>query len=115
MEVPIACSLTDSDARAQLGEWRTAMAAAVAATDRRSPTELCLRLRADLGGLADLVRLAQRERACCPFFDFTLQIKATEIALVISVPPDASGVLDMFGELAASSAAACGLGELTIA
>ena len=102
MDVPIACSLTDAAARAQLGEWRTTMAAATDAAERRSPTELSLRLRADLAGLSDLVRLAQREHACCPFFDFTLRITAASSSLVISVPPEAAPVLDMFAELAAA-------------
>jgi hypothetical protein len=101
MDIPIACSLTDSAARSQLGEWRAIIAAAVDAVDRGSPTELSLRLRADLAGLSDLVRLAQREQACCPFFDFTLRISAVSNTLVISAPPDAAPVLDTFVQLAA--------------
>ncbi|SRR6266568_8016758 len=100
MDVPIACSLTDSEARAQLGEWREILALACTAAERRSPAELALRLRADLAGLADLVRLAQREHACCPFFDFTLRITAGGTTLVISVPPEADRVLDTFASLA---------------
>lgn len=105
MSAPIACSLTHAAARSQLGEWRTIMAIAADTAERRSPTELSFRLRPDLAGLSDLVRLAQREHACCPFFDFTLRITATSSSLVISVPSDAAPVLDTFAGLAAGRAA----------
>jgi hypothetical protein len=102
--VPIACSLTASAARSQVGEWRAAMAVTVEDADRGSPTELMLRLRSDLAGLGDLVLLAQREKACCPFFDFTLLVSATSSTLVISVPQEAAPVLDTFAQLAAGRA-----------
>jgi hypothetical protein len=35
-----------------------------------------------------------------PFFDFTLRVSATSSTLVISVPPDATPVLDTFADLA---------------
>jgi hypothetical protein len=47
-------------------------------------------------GLSELVQLAQREKACCPFFDFSLIIDAASTTLVAVVPDDASPVLDEF-------------------
>jgi len=114
MDVPIACSLTASAARSQLGEWRTIVATAVDTVERGSPTELSFRLRADLAGLTDFVLLAQREQACCPFFDFTLRITKDANTLLISVPPDAAPVLDTFADLA-PAAGSGGLGGRAVA
>ena len=99
VSIPIACSLGETAARAQLDEWRAAFAAAIAATDRVAPAELALRLRDDLSGVTGLVRLAQRERACCPFFEFALQIEPDAVTLKVRVPADAVPVLDQFAQL----------------
>lgn len=95
---PIACSLTQTAAQAQLQEWRSILAASVAAIDQVSRTELSLRLR-DLSHLEALARLAQREKTCCPFFGFTICIEADGLALRISVPEDAASLLDQFARL----------------
>ena len=95
MEVPIACSLTEA-ARGQLGEWRDLLTTSAVAAERVSPTELSFRLRDDLGRLGPIVRLAQREKACCPFFDFSIRLDADRVALHVSVPAAATAVLDEF-------------------
>ena len=41
-----------------------------------------------------MVGLAQREKACCPFFDFSLDIAADSVTLVVSVPDDGAPLLD---------------------
>jgi hypothetical protein len=41
-----------------------------------------------------LIQLAQREKACCVFFDFTLVIDAARVTFVIEVPQEASSILD---------------------
>jgi hypothetical protein len=66
------------------------------AADRVSPTELALRLRDDLDQIGAIIRLAQREKACCPFFDFAIQIEAETITLRITVPQDGAALLDHF-------------------
>jgi hypothetical protein len=99
MEIPIACSLSAVAARSQLDEWRDLLEASVARTDRLSPTELSFRLNDDLTQLAALVQLAQREKACCPFFRFVIRIDADAIVLHVSVPEDAVSVLDGFARL----------------
>jgi len=96
VKVPIACRLGEASARSQLEEWRDLLGRCVVATDRVSPTEVSLRLRSDLHGLDEIVRLAQKEKACCAFFDFTIRIDDEEVALCISVPSDAGTVLDDF-------------------
>ena len=101
MAVPIACSLTEAAARAQLEEWRALLASAVAATERVSPSELSFRLKEDLGQLEAVVRLAQREKACCAFFDFSILVDAGAVALRVSVPADAAAILDNFARLSA--------------
>lgn len=90
------CSLSGAAAQAQLAEWRDAAAALVTAASRPSPGQLVLTLRNDLGQLPGLIGLAQREKACCPFFSFSLAIEADGIALRIRVPPDAAVILDDF-------------------
>jgi hypothetical protein len=50
-----------------------------------------LRPEADIASIA---ALAQREKACCPFFSFTIEISAERLSLVVEVPDDAIEVLD---------------------
>jgi hypothetical protein len=99
MEIPIACSLTPAGAQSQAGEWRALLREVVTGVRRPSPTTLSLRLREDPGQLAAVVALAQREKACCPFFGFAIEIGADSLALQVSVPPDAVSILDGFAQL----------------
>jgi hypothetical protein len=56
------------------------------------------------GGVADAVHLAQREKACCPFFEFRLELEADRILLRIEVPADGADALDaLVGPTASSS------------
>jgi hypothetical protein len=98
MQVPIACSLTSNAARPQLEEWRDLLIRSSVASERTSTTELAFHLNQDLSQLTELVRLAQREKACCPFFDFTIHIAADRVELRVSVPPDATEILDGYRE-----------------
>lgn len=96
VDVPIACSLAAPAARSQLDEWRALLATASVAAERVSPARLSLRLRDDLDQVGTVISLAQREKACCPFFDFAIEIEADRVTLHISVPADAAGILDSF-------------------
>jgi hypothetical protein len=96
MEVPIACRLEDGQARDQLEAWRVLLDHPTVTARRISPTEAVIGVTEGLELLPDLVRLAQREKACCPFFDFRLEIEADRIDLVMSVPADGAFVLDNF-------------------
>jgi hypothetical protein len=98
VDEPIACHLDTESARAQLSEWQ-ALVDGSGTTERPRPNELLVRL--DRARVAEAVDLAQREKACCAFFDFSLEIDANAIVLHIAVPPEASSVLDLFAGSAA--------------
>jgi hypothetical protein len=100
MRVPIACTLNVDDAATRIDAWRAVLRGSVTSVRRRAPTELVLALRGDRAGLDDLVALAQRELACCAFFDFRLDITVDAVSLVVTVPSDAVEVLDRFAALA---------------
>ncbi len=91
---PLVCSLTEQAARGQLGEWRQVASDPAVTVTRPSPTRLELRLSERLDQIGKLVGLAQREKACCPFFDFSLDIAADSVTLVVSVPEDGAPLLD---------------------
>ena len=100
--VPIVCRLEAPGARAQLGEWQDLLAGEDVRLARLSPTEISIRLPAsgvDEAGsnvttVGSLVSLAQREKACCPFFTFRVDIDEDAVTLLVTVPEDAVAVLD---------------------
>lgn len=100
MRVPIACTLNADDATDRVEEWRIALRSSVAATARPAPHRLELRIAEEPGAVAMLVDLARREKACCGFFTFTVEIDAHRAALVIEAPEDAIPVLDGLAALA---------------
>ncbi len=104
MRIPIACTLDEVSARDQVEEWHQTLAGSVAVVERPSPVELHLVLRPDLAGLTEVVRLAQREKRCCAFFDFALRIEPAAVRLVVSVPADAAALLDVFAGVPTNSA-----------
>ena len=91
-DVPIACSLTESDTAERIGEWRAFLSDQVVGADRRDAT-LRLRLRDGDAALLTAADLSAREHACCPFFAFSIDIDADARWLCIAVPPDATEVL----------------------
>lgn len=99
MRIPVACNLDDQAAIAQLEEWRALVVGPTVTRQRVSPTELALGLVEGPAQLETVVRLAQREKACCPFFDFTLRIGTDALVLTISVPEEAATLLDQFAAL----------------
>ncbi|HEV3132423.1 MAG TPA: hypothetical protein VGY51_10715 [Acidimicrobiales bacterium] len=96
MRIPVACNLDDQAAVTQLEEWRALLSGPTVTRQRVSPTELALGLAEGPAQWETVVRLAQREKACCPFFDFTLRIGAEALILTISVPEEAAALLDQF-------------------
>jgi MerR family transcriptional regulator, copper efflux regulator len=100
VKIPIACTLSETAALSQLDEWRDLLNGSIVASARPSPLELLFHLKDDSVQLQALVRLAQREKRCCPFFDFAILISADAIALQISVPPAGTAILDQIVELA---------------
>jgi hypothetical protein len=100
MKIPIACSLTEPAAQSQLEEWRALLAAAATATARPAPTDVLFRLRDDPSQVLAILRLAQREKACCAFFDFAIVVDTDGLALRVSAPAEAATILDDFARLA---------------
>jgi hypothetical protein len=92
-EIPVACALPDDAARSQLDEWRRLTDSPSVTVERASPTELAIHLGAG-ADIPVVIDLAQREKACCPFFEFSLDIGAESSCLRLRVPDDAAPVLD---------------------
>ena len=100
MKVPIACTLGSDDAAVRLDEWRAALSSAVIGVSRPAPERAELRLVSEPAAIATLIGLAEREKACCEFFDFTFEVERAGVTLVVSVPREAKDVLDDFAFLA---------------
>ena len=91
--IPVACTLTADDAAARVDEWRAFMAGRVEAAER-SELAVRLRLRPDDETLTIAADLAAREKECCAFFAFTIEIEPGARWLRIEAPADAQAVLD---------------------
>jgi hypothetical protein len=82
MKVTIACSLAPSEAKAQLGQWQQ-LRRIFEGVERASPHQVELGLLPE-ADLTSVVGLAQKEKACCPFFTFSVEIEATRLALELA-------------------------------
>jgi hypothetical protein len=73
-------------------QWRQFLVENVVAIMR---TESSARLRLADGddAVVKAVDLARREKACCAFFDFELELLAEQVWLRIEAPPEAAAVL----------------------
>jgi hypothetical protein len=88
----LACTLSDRETRARLVEWHTTL---------RRAGEVKV---AGISGIAvfdhdphvlvDIVELASKEKACCPFLDFTLEVRGSELRLHAFVPVGAEQILE---------------------
>ncbi|MGH8996788.1 MAG: hypothetical protein ACRDYB_12295 [Acidimicrobiales bacterium] len=99
MDIPIACGLEPVSARQRLDEWRALLSVSVADAVRVAPGRLDLELDGDRADIGALARLAQEEKACCPFFTFSFEVSAEAVTLVIGAPEEAVAVLDDFATL----------------
>jgi hypothetical protein len=99
MQVPIACTLTASAADERVEEWRQFLAGCTSAAERTSDQRLRVRLTDTGHALTRAVDLARREKACCAFFEFSIDVEADASWLSIGVPSDASAVLTEFASL----------------
>jgi hypothetical protein len=93
VRVPIACTLTSTDAMDRTAEWRHFLGECVVAASR-TDHELRLTLAPEDATLLRAVDLAAREKACCAFFSFSIEIAADSRVLVIAVPAEGADVLD---------------------
>ncbi|HEY1595818.1 MAG TPA: hypothetical protein VGF74_10520 [Thermoleophilaceae bacterium] len=87
-DVPIACSLSATDARTRKADWeRLLRRAATTRTPVAGGTRIAL---APLEGVrAELERLVAAERECCPFLDFDVDDAGG--VLVVTIPTEADG------------------------
>lgn len=90
--IPIACTLTAPAAAERVAEWREFFSTAVQRVDcgSRSAT---LTLHAGSDVLLVGTSLAEREKACCAFFEFSLDIDQSGTRLHIEVPAEAEPIL----------------------
>ena len=92
---PIACSL-DAGARTEREEeWRALMASSVR-TLSADATTARLVLDGSDAALLEASALGQREKACCPFFDVSVDLAADACTLSLRVPEGAEEVLATF-------------------
>ncbi|HLH99981.1 MAG TPA: hypothetical protein VKV06_04295 [Acidimicrobiales bacterium] len=91
--VPIACSLEAESADHQVEEWRQLLNRHVTAVERTATTAR-VRLQDRHDALLATADLARREKACCPFFQFRLDLRPEAVWLEIGVPEEAAPILD---------------------
>jgi hypothetical protein len=99
VRVPIACTLTSDDASARIEEWRRFLNGPDVAGERMSCEQLRIRLGQSTEVLLVAVDLAEREKACCEFFQFSIELGPESRWLAIDVPPEAVGVIYDFESL----------------
>jgi hypothetical protein len=104
VRIPIACTLAATDAESRVDEWREFLATSTTANERLSGHQLRVKLAPIPGVLAATVDLAQREKACCAFFEFSIDVAADQLWLRVTVPLEASSVLEDFAALLSPSA-----------
>lgn len=90
--MPIACTLSAGEADDRVGEWRDFL---VRGVDERRLEGTVARLRLLPGDdvLVTAVDLAQREKACCGFFSFSIEVDSSDRWLRVEVPADATPIL----------------------
>jgi hypothetical protein len=97
-EPPIACTLTSTEMTTRVEDWRLLLESA----SRREPLDGGVRvvLGADTS-VAALAELVAAEQACCMFLRFALTVDTRGVALEVTAPPDALGIVqDLFGSAA---------------
>jgi hypothetical protein len=99
VRVPLACTLSAEESTDRVEEWRAFLSSSIAIVERASDQQLRLRLEDSTAALITAVGLAQRETACCAFFEFSIEIEVTSCWLVVRVPPEASDILNEFSML----------------
>jgi len=96
VRIPIACTLTSEAATDRVNEWQRFLADSTGAVERVNEQLFRIRLNPSAKVLVEAVDLAQREKVCCPFFEFSIEIEEESSWLTIEVPRDATKVLADF-------------------
>ena len=86
-EIPLACTLGGDGQATRLAEWSELLSHATGQTDAYGGADITFPADPDLAGR--LAALAAREKECCSFFAFTLDMTAAEsITLRVRAPQD---------------------------
>ena len=93
--IPLECTLTPVRAADRVDEWRAFLAADVEEAVLGT-AEARLRLRQSETATLSAIDLAAREKACCAFFTFSIDIQADQRWLVVRVDDEAAPVLGDF-------------------
>jgi hypothetical protein len=99
MQIPVACTLGAEDAASRVEEWRQFLTNSILSADPVGPELLRLRLEPSADTLVAAVDLAKREKSCCRFFEFSIDVREDACWLVVGVPQDAASVLADFSLL----------------
>jgi hypothetical protein len=83
----------------RLDEWRRFLESSIVEVTMSGDEQLRLRLDLSREVLLAAVDLAQREKSCCRFFEFSIDIKEESCWLVVRVPREAVAVLKEFAGL----------------
>jgi hypothetical protein len=90
---PVACSLSAADAETRQAQWRGLLSrAAVSRTTIAGGMRVERRPESNIR--AELARLVELERECCPFLELTIEeTKEGALALSVTAPTDAEGIV----------------------
>jgi hypothetical protein len=75
-----------------MGEWRAFLSTMVTQIDRAT-NQATLTLLGGSEALVVATDLAEREKACCPFFQFSIELEGLESRLLVGVPMEAEEIL----------------------
>lgn len=101
--VPDACTLPTEERPLRVAEFGNFLGSVTSSSrPARTRLDLVIPRRAEATGRD----LAEREAACCAFFDFEFESAGTDVVMHVSVPPEHAAVLDAL-EALASPAASC--------
>jgi len=91
-DVPIACTLTADDVVDRLAEWSAFFSSMVRKVSS-DPDHATLTLVGGTEPVLTAADLAAREKACCSFFEFSIEWSQSETLLHVGVPREAESVL----------------------
>ncbi|UTM39938.1 MerR family transcriptional regulator (plasmid) [Rhodococcus pyridinivorans] len=94
VDPPIACSLDAADHGERVHRWQQVLVDVV-----REPGPADVRLRLPIDRVGALAELAAAEQHCCPFYEFDLHLRGTEVILDVGAPAAAAEMVRaLFGD-----------------
>jgi hypothetical protein len=92
-DTPVACSLSSAHADSRQGEW-SALLQRGALRRIAVSSGMRVELRSDDDIRAELTRLVELERECCPFLEMTIDDERGELVLTVTGPPEAGPIVE---------------------